>query len=132
MQRKPKSVIITKEKRFKASVEDGLAILKEFSPNSSVFIDCSENEGLTGLYDKDVIIERYTIEDFDKSVSQLNLAFSKKLVLLDKDCVLTKGDIENFKFSKSKTESAKYITTKDGFISCIRMAIQYYGGIVKL
>ena len=125
-------LIITKEKRFKASVEDGLAILKEFSPNSSVFIDCSENDGLTGLYDKDVIIERYTIEDFDKSVSQLNLAFSKKLVLLDKDCVLTKGDIENFKFSKSKTESAKYITTKDGFISCIRMAIQYYGGIVKL
>ena len=123
-------IVVKKEKRFKATVLDGLKYLKEFAPNSSVFIDCSATEAMYGITSKDVAIERYVIEDFDKSVTQTNLAFSKKAILIDKDCVLTKNDIENFKFNKSKDETVKYITTKDGFVSCLRIALHFYGGII--
>ena len=75
-------------------------------------------------------VERYEVEDFDKSVAQTNLAFSMKRILLDDKCVLTKSDIENFKYSKSKDETVKYLTQKDGFVACLRLALQYYGGIV--
>ena len=123
-------IVVKREKRFKATVLDGLKHLKEFAPNSSVFIDCSATEAMYGIASKDVAIERYIIEDFDKSVTQTNLAFSKKAILIDKDCVLTKNDIENFKFNKSKDETVKYITTKDGFVACLRTALHFYGGIV--
>ena len=122
-------LVVKREIRFKASVEEGLKQLKEFAPTQTMFIDCSDTEGLTGMYENGIIVEKYQIEDFDKSVAALNLAFSKKLILLDNDCVLTKSDIENFKFSKSKNENVKYTTTKDGFVSCLRMAMQYYGNI---
>lgn len=125
------SLIIKRELRFKGSVEEGIKILKEFAPKNSLFIDCSYSEGLNGMYQKNITIERYDIEDFDKSVTQTNLAFSKKLILLDKHCNLTKGDIENFKFSKTKDDNnIKYLTEKDGFIACIRTALRYYGGII--
>ena len=75
-------------------------------------------------------IFRYEITDFDKSVAELNLALGNKQVLIDKSCVITKSDIENFKFSKSKDENVKYVTMKDGAIANIRTALKYYGGIV--
>lgn len=121
---------VTKELRFKGSVKDGLATLKQFSPDKSVFIDCSETEGMYGINDNSISIEKYTIEDFDKSVSQMNLAFAKKRVLIDSKCHLTQNDIESFKFSKSKDDNVRYITKKDGFVACLRVALHYFGGIV--
>jgi len=121
---------VTKELRFKGSVKDGLAKLKEFAPDKNVFIDCSETEGMYGINDNSISIEKYTIEDFDKSVSQMNLAFAKKRVLIDSKCHLTQNDIESFKFSKSKDDNVRYITKKDGFVACLRVALHYFGGIV--
>ena len=123
-------LVIKRELRFKASVEDALDILKEFAPKNSVFIDCSLSDGLKGMYSKSISIEKYTISDFDISVTQTNLAFSKNNILIDRLCVLTKADIENFKFNKSKDDTVKYITEKDGFVACIRTALTYYGGII--
>lgn len=122
-------LVVEKEIRFKASIEDGFQKLKEFS-NKKVFIDCSATDGLNGMYNNNLSIERYEVEDFDKSVAQLNLAFSKKRIMLYNNCVLTKSDIENFKFNKSKNDNVKYITEKDGFCACLRIALKYYGGIV--
>lgn len=118
-----------KETQFKASIEEGLQKLKDFS-DKAVFIDCSATDALQGMYHKSSFIERYEVEDFDKSVAQLNLAFAKGRVRLFDKCVLTKSDIENFKFSKSKDENVRYATTKDGFVACLRVAMMYYGGIV--
>lgn len=123
-------LLVSKEMRFKGSIEDGLKALKEFAPKKKMFIDCSATPALTGTYTKDIVIERYEIEDFDKSVTQLNLALDKSLVLLDKSCKLIKSDIESFKFSKTKDDTVKYATTKDGFVSCLRTALRYFGGIV--
>ena len=123
-------LLVSKEMRFKGSIEDGLKALKEFAPKKKMFIDCSATPALTGTYTKDIVIERYEIEDFDKSVTQLNLALDKSLVLLDKSCKLIKSDIESFKFSKTKDDTVKYATIKDGFVSCLRTALRYFGGIV--
>lgn len=123
-------LIVRKEIRFRASVEEGIARLKEFAPNKSVFIDCSATDAMRGMTAKNTTVERYEADDFDKSVAQANLAFAKKLILIDERCVSTKADIENFKFSKSKDENVRYVTTKDGFVACIRLALKYYGGIV--
>ena len=120
-------LIVLQENRFKASIEEGINKLKELYPKSSVFIDCSDNDGLVGLSASKINITKYNIEDFDKSVASLNFAFAKNLVLLSKDCKLLKSDIENFKFSKSKDENVKYLTTKDGFVHCIRTSMVYYG-----
>lgn len=119
-------MIVLDEIRFKADVDQGLLKLKEFGKDNSVFIDCSATEAMQGMYGKEQFIERYECDDYDKSVARLNLAFSKKRVLLDKSTVLTKADIENFKFSKSKDENVKYATTKDGFVACLRLAMKYY------
>ena len=118
------------EIRFKASVKEGLEQLKKFAPEKNVFIDCSITDAVYGMTDKAVSVEKYTLEDFDKSVANMNLAFSKKKVLIDKNCKLTKNDIENFKFSKSKDENVRYATTKDGFVACLRVALHYFGGII--
>lgn len=123
-------LVLKREIRFKASMEDGLIKLKEFGNGKKVFIDCSATEALQGVYAKQQSVERYEIQDFDKSVAQTNLAFSKKLILLLDSCRLSKADIENFKYSKSKDENVKYVTTKDGFVACLRVALHYYGGIV--
>lgn len=123
-------LIVKRECRFKGTVEEGLKKLKDFAPKHSLFIDCSAAEGLRGMFTNNVTVERYEISDFDQSVTQTNLAFSKKGILLDKNCVLTKSDISNFKFSKSKDNTVKYMTEKDGFVSCIRVALLYYGGII--
>lgn len=123
-------LVVKNEIRFKASVDEGLKKLKEFAPGKTVFIDCSATEAMTGMIGKSTSVERYEIEDFDRSVAQLNLAFAKKRILIDKHCTLLKGDIENFKFSKSKDDNVKYVTTKDGFVACLRIALHYYGGII--
>lgn len=123
-------LIVKREIKFKASMEDGLSKLKEFANNKTVFIDSSATDALKGTYSKGYTVERYFIEDFDQSVAQINLAFSKKLVLIDRTCKLTTNDIYNFKFNKTKDENIKYLTTKDGFVSCLRTALKYYGGII--
>lgn len=123
-------IIVERESRFKGSMEEGLKHLKEFGKDKKVFIDCSATQALSGIYAKQLFVERYEIEDFDKSVTQMNLAFSKKRALVYKNCVLTKSDIENFKFSKTKDDTVKYVTNKDGFVSCLRTALTYYGGII--
>lgn len=126
----PSKIIVLKEVMFKATIKDGMKKLKEFAPNKNAFVDCSFNEGLNGLYDKEnnVTMVPYSVEGFDKSVGNLNVAFSSKLVLIDKNCRLLKGDIENFKYSKTKDENnMKYRTEKDGFVACLRVALRYYG-----
>ena len=123
-------LIVKNEIRFKASVEEGLALLKQFAPSQNVFIDCSNSESMQGMYNDNVIIEKYFISDFDKSVTYLNLAFSKNKILLANRCKLTKSDIENFKFTRTKDETAKYISNKDGFVACLRTAMHYFGGII--
>ena len=123
-------LIVLKEMRFKGSVEEGIDALKKFAPDKSVFIDCSATDALQGMYTKKINIEKYSTDDFDKTVTQLNLAFSKKQVLIHEQCVLTKSDIESFKFAKSKDETVRYSTEKDGFVACLRIAMKYYGGIV--
>lgn len=120
-------LIVSNETMFKASIDEGLTKLKQFAPKKNLFIDCSATPALSGMYNNGVTVERYEIDDFDKSVAQLNLAMSNKSVLVDNHCTLTKADIENFKFSKSKDETVKYRTTKDGFVACMRIAIKYYG-----
>lgn len=120
---------VTKEVRYKGSVKDGINMLKEFAAGQNVFIDCSETDAMYGMTDDSVSIEKYNIEDFDKSVSQLNLAFAKKHILIDSKCHLTQNDIESFKFSKSKDDNVKYVTKKDGFVACLRVAMHYFGGI---
>lgn len=118
---------VTDETRYKADAIDGLKKLKEFAKDKSVFIDCSATEALRGVHIKGLSVERYEDEDFDKSVIAVNLAFSQKHIILDKDCKLTKADIENFKYSKSKDENVKYATKKDGFLACLRIAIRFFG-----
>lgn len=122
-------LIVRTEKRFKADLSEGLMILKKHF-DKSIYIDCSASDGLQGTYLNKVSVEKYVIDDFDKSVAQLNLAFSKSLVLIDRNCTLTRSELENFKFAKTKDDTAKYITEKDGFIACLRVALKYYGGIV--
>ena len=123
-------IIVTKEIRFKASIDDGLKKLKEFAPTKSFFVDCSATPALSGMVGKSTVVERYEIDDFDKSVAQMNLAFSKKRALVYSNCVLTRTDIENFKFTKNKDDTVKYTSEKDGFVACMRVALKYYGGIV--
>lgn len=124
-------IVVLREDRFRASIEDGLRLLREFGQGKKVYIDCSATEALQGVYARQQAIERYEIDDFDKSVGQANLGFSKKRIFVQNNCLWTKAEIENFKFSKSKDENVKYITTKDGFIACIRIALRYYGGIIN-
>lgn len=123
-------LIVLRETIFKSSLSDGLVKLKEFAPDKNVFIDSSYTDALAGLYTNDVVIEKYVDEDFDKSVAHLNLAFSNKTILIDKECGMLKADIDNFKYKKDTEEAAEFRTTRDGFVACIRSAIKYYGGIV--
>lgn len=123
-------LIVVKECEFRANLEEALNKLRGFDPQANVFIDCSENHDLVGIYSPKISFEEYTIDDFNKSVVDLNLAFSQKLVLLVNTCKFTKGEIETFKFTKTKNEEAKYVTDKDGFIANIRIAMKYFGGIV--
>lgn len=118
---------VSEETRYKAGAQEGLRKLKEFAKDKNVFIDCSATDALRGFHEEGVTIERYEDDDFDKSVAALNLAFSKKTLLIDEKCKLVKADIENFKFSKTKDENVKYSTTKDGYLACMRVAMKFFG-----
>ena len=120
---------VMKEMQMKGSTNDAISALKRWDSDSNLVIDTSATDSLAGMFESDIAIEHYAVEEFDKSVVALNLAFSKKLVLVHKDCVLTKNDIEMFKFSASKDETVKYRTQKDGFVANIRIAMKFYGGI---
>lgn len=122
-------IVMTKELKFKANMENAFARIKEFAVDKNLLVDCSATTGLYGTNSNGLYIERYDITDFDKSVTDLNMAIDKNLVLIHKDCLQTKLDLESFKYSKSKDETAKYITDKDGFVACLRMAMKYYGGV---
>lgn len=122
-------LIATKEIEFKASIDEGIAKLKEFTPEERTFVDCALEQELANRYADKITFVGYVADDFNASVADLNLAFSKKRVLVCQDCRLAKGDIEMFKFAKTKDEEAKYITDKDGFVACLRIAMKYFGGI---
>jgi len=124
-------IIMTRELQFKASVPEAIRRIKEFAGDRTMFIDCSITDAMKGFIDDDFTVDRYEQDDenFDKEVLNINTLFSKKLVLIDEKCKLTKTDIENFKRSKTKDESAKYVTKRDGFIACLRTALKFYGGI---
>ena len=117
------------ELEFRASMSDGIKKMKEKWPELSVVIDCSQTEALFGLYSGDVSFEHYGIDDFDKSVMTLDLTFSRKEYLVLKGLTGVKNDIELFKFNKTTQhdQEAKYRTTQDGFVACMRMAMKYYG-----
>lgn len=123
-------IIVLKETSFRASMEEGIQKCFEFEPNAKVFIDCSPTQELAGKYQDKKTFIGCLIEDFDLSVGNTNLAFSKKRVLVCRNCRAVKADIENFKFAKLKTEEVKYLTDKDGYVACIRSAIKYFGNIV--
>lgn len=123
-------IIVVKEASFRASMEEGIQKCFEFEPSAKVFIDCSPTQELAGKYQDKKTFVGCNIEDFDLSVGNTNLAFSKKRVLVCRNCRAVKADIENFKFAKLKTEEVKYLTDKDGYVACIRSAIKYFGNIV--
>jgi hypothetical protein len=120
-------IIVKKEWLFRGKIDSAFDNMKKFSPDQNVFIDCSQGESLYGLDMKGLTIEKYAIDDFAKSVTQLNMAFGNKTVVIDRGCHMVKSDIENFKYDKTKDETAKFRTEKDGFVSCIRTAMKYYG-----
>ena len=122
-------LIVLRELMFKSNVTDGLNKLKEFGPDKNVFIDASDNTDLLGVYTNDIVIEKYSDEDFEQSVGKLNLGFANKKILIDSSCKLLKADIDNFKYDKKRDDMTKFKTTKDGFVAFIRSAIKYYGGI---
>lgn len=122
-------LIVTKEQEIRASMEEGLKACFDFAPNETIFIDTSLGQELSGKYQDKKTFIGYLASDFDQSVMNLNLAFSKNKVKICDRCKLTCGDIETFKFAKTKNEEAKYITDKDGFVANIRIAMKYFGGI---
>lgn len=120
-------LIIRREATFKASVEDGLMKLHEKYPTASVFIDASYFNSLDGLYNKHLVITRYEDSDFDKSVATINKLFATNRIKVCKECLTTRADIEMFKYAKTKDETIRYATEKDGMVACIRIAAKYYG-----
>lgn len=120
-------LIVLKEETFKADIKLGLKYLKEFSPDKNVFIDASPSEALVGIYDNDIVVEHYSVEDFERSVAELNKLFGTKQILISNRCKLTQAEIDNFKYDKR--EKGRFKTTKDGFLGAIRVAMKYYGGL---
>ena len=123
-------LIVLRETSFKASIQDGILKMKEFAPKKTVFIESNSIESLYGLYSEKVCIENYAPTDFEKSVASLQLGLGKKQILIMKDCKNLQVDLDTFKYDKSKDENVlKFKTQKDGFIACLRAAVNFYGGI---
>lgn len=123
-------LIVLREVSFKASIQDGILKMKEFAPKKMTFIESNSTESLYGLYSEKVSIENYAPSDFEKSVATLQLGLAKKQVLIMKDCKNLQVDLDTFKYDKSKDENVlKFKTQKDGFIACLRTAVNFYGGI---
>ena len=123
-------LILVKEDKFKANIEDGIKRLKEFSGGNDFFIDCSTSDSLYDITVDDVLLEHYNVDDFEKSVVELNAAFARKLVKVYDNCTITQADIENFKYAFNKNEEKKFQTDQDGMCACLRVAMQYFGGVV--
>lgn len=125
------TIYVVKEDRFKATIEEGIKRLKEFAGNETTyFIDCSATETLYDVNEVGLIIDYYNIEDFEKSVVELNAGFSRKTVKICKDCVITKGDIETFKYATTKNDESKFQTDRDGMCACLRVAMTHYGNVI--
>ena len=123
-------LIVLRETSFKASIQDGILKMKEIAPKKTVFIESNSIESLYGLYSEKVSIENYAPADFEKSVASLQLGLGKKQILIMKDCKNLQVDLDTFKYDKSKDENVlKFKTQKDGFIACLRTAVNFYGGI---
>lgn len=119
-------LVVKRELMFRASPEQGIAELKKFAPDQTVFMDASSVSSFYGMYVEGTIIEPYLPEDFEGSVNSLNLAFGKKLILIDKQCKSTIADIESFKYDKTTDGTTRFKTEDDGFVACIRTAMKYY------
>lgn len=119
-------LVVKRESMFRASPEQGIAELKKFAPDQTVFMDASSVSSFYGIYVEGTIIEPYLPEDFEGSVNSLNLAFGKKLILIDKQCKSTIADIESFKYDKTTDGTTRFKTEDDGFVACIRTAMKYY------
>ena len=74
-----------------------------------------------------IVITRYEDSDFDKSVATINKLFATNRIKVCKECLTTRADIEMFKYAKTKDETIRYATEKDGMVACIRIAAKYYG-----
>lgn len=119
-------LVVKREVMFRASPEQGIEELKKFAPDQTVFMDASSVSSFYGMYVEGTIIEPYLPEDFEGSVNSLNLAFGKKLILIDKQCKATIADIESFKYDKTTDGTTRFKTEEDGFVACIRTAMKYY------
>lgn len=119
-------LILTRETLFRASIENGLKELKSFAPDQNLFIDTSPVATFYGGFTNGLSIEHYGVDNFEQSVNNLNLGFGKKLVLINRDCKITRADIEAFKYDKMSTEAFKFKTELDGMVSCLRIAMKYF------
>lgn len=119
-------ITVIDENRFKSNAKEGLETLHKLYPSHSVFIDCSAIDTMNGVYLEGITVVKENIEDFDKSVLELNLAFANKTVLISTKCVGVKSDIETFKYAKTKDETAKYRTEHDGYVALLRYALHYF------
>jgi len=124
------TIYIIEDDTFRCSVEEGLNKLKEFSKGSMVY-DCSFDEGIYHYYDESLVIDRYSSiqDDLEDQVSRLSLQFAKKRIKLFSGCNLIRGEIDMFKYDKNYAEKGemKFLSRKDGFISCIRGMLKVYG-----
>ena len=123
------SISVIKEMSFRGDMSTALKLLKEFGQDRNVFIDSSNDTSLSGMYDAEnnINIESYVPDDYQQSVVELNHAFGTNQVFINKQCKLTLADIENVKYDEK--DKGKIKTIKDGFVACIRAAINYYGGL---
>ncbi len=120
-------MIVKRETLFRASPEEGLKQLKEFAPDQNLFIDASAISSFYGSYNEGLAIEHYEVDNFELSVNNLNMAFGKKDVLVEKQCKATKADIESFKYDKNKQgDNFTFKTEQDGFVACLRVAMKYF------
>lgn len=118
---------VVDEHRFKAGPKEGLSKIKELYPDISAVVDSSVTNSMSGVFLDGLSVIRQSIEDFDKSVLDLNIAFANKQVLIMNSCLGTKSDIETFKYAKTKSDDiSKYRTEHDGFIANIRAAKKYF------
>lgn len=124
------TIYIIENQTFKAGVEEGLNKLRSFSKGCMVY-DCSFDEGIYHYYDESLVIDRYSsIQDnLEEQVSKLSLQFAKKRIKLFSRCDLIRSEIEMFKYDKNYAEKGemKFLSQKDGFISCIRGMLKVYG-----
>lgn len=116
---------VSEELELNDNLIDVIAKLKSLWPKNNYFIDTSDIP--INLINKQVYFERYLINDFHASTTNLDILFSKKTVKVLTTCKRTIADIENFKWLINKDNEVKYITEKDGFIKNIRTAVKYFG-----